>query len=119
MAREKGFLNLAAFNLHQAAECAYTTIEVVFSGYKPKLHDLKKLDRRARAHDTGFAAVFPRDTQEQKDLFEKLKHAYVDARYKADYTITADELEYLAARVRKLHRLTSKLCKAEIAALGA
>ena len=112
---EQGLLNLAAFLLHQAAECAYTTIELVFSGYKPKLHDLEKLDGRAGALDTAFGAVFPRDTQEQRDLFDKLKKAYIDARYSADYNIATDELEYLAARVRELHRLTDKHCKTKIA----
>lgn len=112
---EQGFLNNAAFQLHQAAECAYATIELVFRGYKPKLHDLEKLDRRARSYEPAFGEAFPLATKKQRKLFEKLKKAYIDPRYKADYEITRAELKYLAARARKLHRLGSKHCKAKIA----
>ncbi len=48
-------------------------------------------------------------------LFELLKKAYVDARYKKSYKITKRELEYLAGRVRKLRTLTRKICREKIA----
>jgi hypothetical protein len=38
----------------------------------------------------------------------------VEARYNPAYQITKAQLEYLAGRVRKLQRLTKKICEAKI-----
>lgn len=53
-------------------------------------------------------------TVEQKICFDLLNRAYVDARYKKEYKITKKQLEYLAQRVKKLQRLTNKICKEKI-----
>jgi len=42
----------------------------------------------------------------------------VDARYKPSYTITKEELNWLAERVQELQRLTEKLCGEKIASYG-
>ncbi|WP_097044328.1 hypothetical protein [Flagellimonas pacifica] len=74
--------------------------------------------KEAEMCDQRFA-VFPKITDEEKHLFELLKRAYIDARYKMDeYTITKGELEYLAERVNELKRLTEKICKAKIGEIG-
>ena len=39
---------------------------------------------------------------------------YVEARYNPGYRITKGQLEYLAERVKKLQRLTKKICTARI-----
>jgi HEPN domain-containing protein/predicted nucleotidyltransferase len=108
----------AAFMLHQAAEHAYTALLLVYTGYKPKLHDLEKLGDQAVQHDPRFLAIFPRQTKEQKKRFELLKNAYIDARYKKDYKITPEELEYLGERVKALHDLTQKSCTEKIKSLS-
>lgn len=114
---KKKFLK-AAFMLHQATEHFYTTIQLVYTDYRPKEHDLKKLDARVRNSDKRFD-VFPRITKEEKQLFELLRRAYVDARYKMDeYAITESELEYLSERVLELKALTEKLCKERIMMIG-
>jgi HEPN domain-containing protein len=105
----------AAFELHQATEHAYAAALLVFTGYKPKTHNLANLGRRVASHDHAFMKVFPRKTDEEQRLFRLLKHAYVDARYSDKYRITRKELEYLAGRVKKLHALTRKICRARIA----
>ena len=108
----------AAFELHQATERYYTTIQLVYTGYRPKEHDLNKLDKRVRNSDKRFD-VFPRTTKEEKRLFELLRRAYVDARYKMDeYSITESELDILSERVLKLKQLTEKLCKERIQKIG-
>jgi uncharacterized protein len=105
---------LAAFSLHQAAEHFYTTILLVFTDYKPKVHDLDDLGIRVDRLSSKFKEIFPKKTEEEKRLFELLKHAYVDARYKMGYKITKKELEYLAKRVKKLQNVTEEVCKAKI-----
>jgi HEPN domain-containing protein len=108
------FYKNAAFQLHQAVERFYTTILLVFTGYKGKRHNIEKLGRQASGHDTAFLKVFPRATKEQDERFKLLKKAYIDARYKKDYKITKKQLEYLAKRVKILQRLTKKICAAKI-----
>lgn len=108
----------AAFQLHQVTERLYTTILLVFTDYRPKEHDLKKLDLRVRNCDARFH-VFPRETDQEKELFELLKRAYIDSRYKMDeFEITKDQLEYLAEKVQKLKDLTEEICKAKISQIG-
>ncbi len=59
-------------------------------------------------------AVFPTQTEEEKRLFELLKRAYIDARYKMEeYHITKADLEYLSARVAELQQLTKDICLEE------
>ena len=97
--------NEAAFLLHQAAERFFNAIVLTFTRYKPKTHDIETLDRQASNLHADFFKVFPRATEQQKRCFDLLKKAYIDARYKRDYAITKDELEYLAGRVRKAARI--------------
>jgi len=104
----------AAFQLHQAVERFYSTVLLVFTGYKGKRHNIEKLGRQASGCDTAFLRVFPRATKEQDERFKLLKKAYIDARYKKDYKITKKQLEYLAKRVKLLQRLTKKICVAKI-----
>lgn len=104
----------AAFELHQATEALFHAVLLVFTGYKPKSHDLKKLTRLAANHNPEFFKIFPFATKEQREIFDLLNRAYVDARYKKDYKISKAQLEYLAERVKKLQRLTNKVCKEKI-----
>lgn len=108
--------NLAAFELHQATERFYFATILVFTGYKPKTHDLERLGGQVSNLHPDFFTVFPLATDDQKRRFDLLKRAYIDARYKRDYKITKAELTYLIARVRKLHGLTKRICRATIAA---
>lgn len=101
-------LNLAAFNLHQTAESAYIAAWLALTMYQPKLHDLEKLSELVEQKDKRFT-VFARETEEGKRLFELLRKAYVDARYKSAYRITPEELKTLAARVRKLLKQVERL----------
>ncbi|MHC5054955.1 MAG: HEPN domain-containing protein [Planctomycetota bacterium] len=104
----------AAFELHQAAERFYATILLVFTGYKPKTHDLKRLDSRATLHVPEVVRVFPRVTPEEKKRFKRLRKAYIDARYKKTYEVTREDLDYLGGRVRELRELTESACRKKI-----
>lgn len=105
---------LAAFELHQATESLYSVITLVFINYRFRLHDIEILGHKVIGYDERFAEVFLMDTQEQRDNFTLLKRAYVDARYKEDYEITQEQLEYLAERVKVLMDLTENICKEKI-----
>lgn len=117
-ARERDWNNNAAFLLHQATERFYHAIVLTFTRYKPKMHDIEKLDRQASNLHPDFFTVFPRASEQQKHCFDLLQQAYIDARYKRDYVITKEELEYLATRVRKLQELTKRICEEKIAGMA-
>lgn len=115
-AYKRNSLKNAAFHLHQATERYYGAIQLVFTGYKPKTHDIEILGWLAKAINIEFGKVFPKATYEERIRFTLLKKAYVDARYKAEYKITKEDLEYLSERVKLLRSLTEQICKDKIAA---
>jgi HEPN domain-containing protein/predicted nucleotidyltransferase len=104
----------AAFLLHQATQSYYTAILLVFLEYKPRGHNVKHFRRQANGIDIRFQEAFPNSTKEEEKRFELLKRAYIDARYKKDYTITAENLQYLYERVLVLRELTDKVCPEEV-----
>ncbi len=106
-----GKYKIAAFNLHQAAECCYGTVLLVYTNYKPKTHDLDTLRRLAANHDPAFFTVFPLRTKQERDRFDLLRQAYVGARYHDDYKITPQELKYLARCVELLKEQTETSCE--------
>lgn len=58
-------LNMGAFMLHQAAERTYNTIILVFTGYKPKTHNLGKLMRMSREFSPELISIFPNNSPEK------------------------------------------------------
>ncbi|WDE13653.1 HEPN domain-containing protein [Thalassomonas haliotis] len=110
-----GFLNKAAFELHQTTEGLYGAILLVFTRYKPSTHDFTKLAKRVASVEPQFLAVFPQGAEEESARFKLLRKAYVDARYKPSYSIIKEQLTWLAERVEHLQLLTEKLCKEKIA----
>jgi HEPN domain-containing protein len=112
---KEGNLKGAAFQLHQATERYYGAIQLVFNGYKPKTHDLEILGGMAKACDMEFGKIFPKGDLQERMRFTLLKKAYVDARYKAEYQISKEDLEWLAERVQILRNLTEQTCKEKIA----
>lgn len=103
-------LNNAAFILHQVTERFYASFLLVFTGYKPKTHDLIKLGKEAAKVNKKLLTVFPVATKEQEQNFILLQKAYVEARYNKHYKITKEQLEYLAICVERLRDLVNVLC---------
>ncbi|HJK86427.1 MAG TPA: HEPN domain-containing protein, partial [Candidatus Megaira endosymbiont of Nemacystus decipiens] len=105
---------IATFYLHQATESFYNAILLVFTGYKPKTHDIKKLKGMVNSYHEDLLKIFHFDTPEQTKCFELLRDAYVEARYNKNYKITEEQLSYLTTRVEKLKNVTEKICLAKI-----
>jgi HEPN domain-containing protein/predicted nucleotidyltransferase len=117
-ALDRGSLKNAAFHLHQATEHSYAAILLVFSGYNPHTHNLRKLGMLAAIHEPGLKDIFPRNTKENRRRFELLKKAYIEARYSKQYSITREELQWLAERVEKLQEVAERICQEKIASFG-
>jgi uncharacterized protein len=111
----RGSYSKAAFELHQAAENLYHTLLLVFTGYKPKRHDLEKLGHLTSGFGKQLLTVFPIATEEERRRFQLLKRAYTEARYEPRYRITKEDLDYLADRVSHLREAVKHLCEQRIA----
>lgn len=109
---------MAAFMLHQAAEASYKTLLLVFTNYNPNEHLLDLLIAQTSEFSPELKDVFPRSTQEEKDLFGLLDYAYIGARYDPGYQISPSGLEYLASRVKMLMAVVESTCKQKIAGIG-
>lgn len=108
-------LNEGAFLLHQTAESFYYTTLLVFTGYKPKTHNLGKLRKQAKELSEELYLVFPAESSKKENhLFDLLKRGYVDARYRDDYVITKEELTALIDRVEEMKAVVDRICKDRI-----
>jgi HEPN domain-containing protein/predicted nucleotidyltransferase len=117
---KEGELKIGTFNLHQATESFYYTVLLVFTGYKPKTHNLFKLRKQAKHLSEELFLLFPVENNKEEDaLFDLLKRGYIEARYKAEYEITEDELSRLIERIKKMQAIVERICKEKIAALTA
>ena len=90
---------------------------LVYTGYKPKTHNLGKLLKMSREFSPELSTIFPNSDRSEVHLFTLLKKAYVDARYNDKYVITEDELNTLIERVKKLQEIAEKVCKDKIASI--
>ena len=108
--RAQGRNNNAAFQLHQASERLYHCVLLVCTFYTPHVHNLGFLRTQAERIDPRLTYVWPRDTKRDRARFEKLKEAYVKARYSKHYRITREELEWLGLQVEELGRVVHEVC---------
>lgn len=107
----------AAFLLHQATENLYHAVLLVRTFYTPHVHNLGFLRTQAERLDRRLFDVWPRNNRKDRAAFEKLKDAYVKARYSKHYRIGEDELTWLGERVEELGRVVHTICTERIAAL--
>lgn len=117
--QNEGRLKDAAFLMHQAAERLYHCVLLVCTFYTPHNHNLAFLRTQAERLDLRLVDAWPRDGRKERAMFEKLKDAYVKARYSKHYRISAEELQWLGQRVEELGRIVHAVCTDRIAALAA
>jgi predicted nucleotidyltransferase/HEPN domain-containing protein len=107
----------AAFLLHQATESLYHCVLLVTTFYTPHVHNIGFLRTQAERLDRRLVYVWPGDTRVERARFEKLKEAYVKARYSKHYRITDEELAWLGTQVEELGRVVHAICAERIAEL--
>lgn len=105
----------AAFQLHQSVENFLRTIPMVFILYGHKSHDLSELMNAAKKHTTDIFKAFPRDTAEEKRLFDLLQRAYIESRYNPDFEITKEDIDALIPKIEQLRDIVEKVCRKRIA----
>ena len=116
---ERGNLNEAAFNLHQATERLYSCLLLTLTFYTPYNHNIAFLRSLAEGLDRRLYGIWPETNRRERSMFQKLKEAYTKARYSKHYKISEDELTWLGERVEELGRAVHQVCSDKIAELEA
>lgn len=114
---QKGYLKDAAFDYHQTVERLYHCVLLVCRFYTPHVHNLGFLRTQAERIDMRLINAWPREDRTDRTRFEKLKDAYVKARYSKHYKITEEELAWLGERVEQLAAIVATICNERIAEL--
>jgi len=83
------------------------------------VHNIGFLRTQAERLDRRLVYAWPRDTRKQQAMFEKLKEAYVKARYSPHYRISTEELTWLGEQVEELGRVVHAICTERLAELRA
>jgi HEPN domain-containing protein len=108
----------AVFFLHQSNREPLSLRYVGSTFYTPHNHNLRFLRKQAEKIDRRLYDVWPRDDRKYRGTFEKLKEAYVKARYSKHYQISEEELRWLGERVEELGRVVHTLCSERIEAFA-
>lgn len=104
---------LSAFMLHQAAEQALRAMLIINTGLKINTHSIDKLLRYCSMFCYGLPDLFPKHNEKEKKLYSLLNKAYIDTRYKDDYSITHEELSCLTEKLKRIKELFEN-CKPSI-----
>lgn len=91
--------DLSAFMLHQAVEHTSTALIRAATGYRPSTHNLGRIFEMLENFSAIAGFVFPRNTREEKDIFDLLASSYSDARYKPGFKVSKEMLSILIDRV--------------------
>lgn len=109
--------DIGAFMLHQAAEHCLRAILYALTGHNYVTHNLRRLLRFTRQCAPELYDAHPFGTRKDKDLFQLLFKAYVNARYKDDFKIEPQELQELFTLIHELHLKTEQVFKEKIDSL--
>jgi HEPN domain-containing protein len=115
--QQQGHLKDAAFLMHQAAERLFNCVLLVVEFYVPHVHNLAFLRTQAERLDRRLVDAWPREKRVERARFEKLKEAYVKARYSKHYRISEEELAWLGQCVEALGQTVHTICSERIALL--
>jgi predicted nucleotidyltransferase/HEPN domain-containing protein len=109
-------LRVSNFHLHQSVEHLYATVLLVFTGYKPKSHNLQNLRDYSKNISSELYSIFldPNSSDSETQIFKILKKGYIDARYKNDYKISFGELDQAMKKVEEVKNLIEKICQTEL-----
>ena len=111
---EQGLYKKASFLLHQTCENLYNTLILTCSLYTGKDHKLENLASAAKRYSLDISTPFPRDTEEEKRLFQLLVDAYIQSRYNVGFIVKREDIEALIPKVEFLRDIVRKCCEERI-----
>ena len=88
--------------------------------YSPDTNPRQKLRNYAKHISPELYTIFRTPILDEREyhLFDLLKRGYIDARYKPDYRITADELQILIEKVTRMQEVVKRICTEKINSLN-
>lgn len=117
LVKGRGRLNEAAFHLHQSAEKFYHGLILVLTLHSSKTHRLNLLRNRAEEMDSRLIGVWGGTTKFERQCFDLIRRAYVEARYSTQYEISGEQLDWLESRVATLGEIAERVALERIEAL--
>lgn len=105
----------SSFQLHQACERFFKAFLIAYSLLRPKHHLLQILGAMAKNRSREFVNIFPINTPEEKEAYDKLCRAYIEARYNRQFTVSQEQCEYMLACTEILRDVTARECATRIA----
>jgi HEPN domain-containing protein len=111
-----GAHNAALFSLSQTAECLLVAIIRLVTLYEINTHNLERLLKLTQMFTADISAIFELDDMEKKKLFNILKGAYVDVRYRDRYESDAASVAALYPLVKQMSTLLDQLSQKHLLA---
>ena len=111
-----GAHNAALFSLSQTAECLLVAIIRLVTLYEINTHNLERLLKLTQMFTADISAIFELDDMEKKKLFNILKGAYVDVRYRDRYESDAASVAVLYPLVKQMAVVLGQLSQKHLLA---
>lgn len=108
---------LCVFMLHQAVQHGCMALLRAMIGYRSNTHNLVRLLALTENFSLLPSIVFPTVTHEETELFNLLRNAYSDARYKEDYQVPPEKAAILTKRVGQLLAISETLYREKLNSL--
>ncbi len=83
-----GWYKQTAFLCHQVVESICIGLLRVFTGYRSRTHNIKRLLKLTQTFSVLPGTIFPEVTCEERGILRLITHAYIDTRYKDSYEIS-------------------------------
>ncbi|MES2267915.1 MAG: HEPN domain-containing protein [Bacteroidota bacterium] len=105
----QGADNAAFFCLHQCVECLLVALVRAVLNYDINNHNLSRLLTITEMFTADLSNVFGLDNVHNLALFNELKHAYVNVRYKDGYEAERENVKALFTTVKQLLNVAARV----------
>lgn len=109
-----GWYSQTAFLSHQVVESTCIGLLRVFTGYRSKTHNIKRLLKLIQTFSVLPVTIFPGITYEEQGILRLITKAYSDTRYKDGYEISRTDTSVVLARAKLFLSTGEELYKNQI-----
>jgi HEPN domain-containing protein len=109
-----GWYEQTAFLSHQVVESTCIGLLRVFTGYRSKTHNIKRLLKLTQTFSILPGAIFPEITYEERAILKLITKAYSDTRYKEGYEISKADTAVVLNRAKLFLTRGNELYKNQI-----
>ncbi|WP_431217161.1 HEPN domain-containing protein [Puia sp. P3] len=95
-----GWYKQTAFLAHQVVESTCIGLLQVFTGYRARSHNIRRLLKLTQTFSVLPGTIFPSVTCEERTILSLLTNAYLDTRYKTGYEISKADTAVVLDRAK-------------------